>query len=126
MYNMNGNDWRCEKCNLSYDHCIRRYILSVTAQDNTGQAWFSLFNDTAEQLLGHSADSLYNMKCNGDIHNYESIFSEALFKMHLMRIRVKNEPFEGAMKLKSTIVRIENIDYVAESEQLYNAIQKYF
>lgn len=40
------NKWTCEKCNANFENCQRRYILSVTMSDSSGQAWFSMFNDT--------------------------------------------------------------------------------
>jgi replication factor A1 len=40
------NKWTCEKCNANFENCNRRYVMSVTMSDHSGQAWFSMFNDT--------------------------------------------------------------------------------
>lgn len=58
--------------------------------DCTGQAWFSLFNDTAEMLLGISADACYQLKSNvfdeSAVAEYENVFSNALFKDFICRV----------------------------------------
>jgi hypothetical protein len=48
--------------------------------DQTGSSWFSLFNDTAEKLLGKTAEELYQFKMSGNELDYEKVFSDALFK----------------------------------------------
>ena len=57
-----SNMFQCEKCNIEMPNCQRRYIMSATIVDDTGTAWFSFFNDTAEQLLQAKADELQMMK----------------------------------------------------------------
>jgi replication factor A1 len=109
-------------------HCyvsICRYMLSLTAQDTTGQAWFSLFNDTAEKLLGYSADALYEMKRDGDENGYEQVFTNALFKTYVMKVRVKQESYENQLKVKNSVLRLDDVDFISESQQMYDAIMKY-
>jgi replication factor A1 len=69
----NGDDtWHCEKCqrNSIVDW---RYILSVTANDHTGNSWLTLFNESAIELLnGTTAAQLKEMESNGD-PNFEAI-----------------------------------------------------
>jgi replication factor A1 len=58
--------WRCEKCNKTYPECKRRFILSLTMNDHTGQDWFSAFDSVAQPMLGgHTADELNLWKQNG-------------------------------------------------------------
>jgi len=69
--------------------------------DASGQGWFSLFNDTAELLLGVTAEECSNLKTNGNNggmddsdgiggtggnNAYENVFSNALFKDYICRV----------------------------------------
>ena len=50
---------RCEKCNSTSAECQRRYIVSCTFIDDSGQAWVSAFNESALELFGKvDADQL--------------------------------------------------------------------
>ena len=49
----------CEKCNSTSAECQRRYIVSCTFIDDSGQAWVSAFNESALELFGKvDADQL--------------------------------------------------------------------
>lgn len=121
---MNGQ-WQCEKCNKSYDECRRRYMLSIVLQDTTGTNWFSAFDDTANKFLGKSADTLYSMKASGDQSGYDQAFNNGCFKTYLVKVRSKQETYQDESRVKSQILSVSNIDYVDESRQLIEAIQKY-
>lgn len=121
---MNGQ-WNCEKCNYTYAECQRRYILSLVLSDASGNNWFSLFNDTAEMLLQASAESVHQMKSQGDELGAASIFKNALFKTFVAKVRVKQELVQDEMRVKSTIVSLNEIDYIAESRSMLAAIDKY-
>ena len=88
--------WHCEKCHAQHANCTRRYIMSATMMDHTGQvgsmwgtsvgqderglwppsnaslsllfyppqSWVSFFNETAEKVLGLTADSLFELYQN--------------------------------------------------------------
>ena len=32
-----GASWRCERCNTEVPNCVRRYVMSATVMDHTGQ-----------------------------------------------------------------------------------------
>lgn len=117
--------WRCEKCNKEIPNCNRRYILSLTMSDSTGQSWFSCFNDQAEVILGKSAEELYGYKMSNDEASYEGVFANALFKTFICRVRCKNEMVNDEPRLKSTLLNVSEVNYVSESKQLLDAIHKY-
>ena len=54
--------------------------------DHSGQSWFSMFNDSAAELLGCSAEQLYEIKMSGDSSKYEEIFSQAQFKTFVAKV----------------------------------------
>jgi hypothetical protein len=46
-----GNQWHCEKCNEDYPSCSRKFILSLTTADHSGQVWLSMFDDCAIKIF---------------------------------------------------------------------------
>ena len=121
-----NGQWSCEKCNLEFPNCQRRFMLYASISDHTSDAGFTLFNDTAEQLLGHTADELYEMKQNGNEAGYEKVFQDAMFTQVLVKARVKQELRDDEMKTKSNVMRLQApIDYGSESTKLLDAISKY-
>lgn len=117
--------WNCEKCNQEFPTCTRRFILSLTMSDHSGQSWFSLFNDTAEQILGCTAEDLHQMKLNGDEAGYEAVFSKALFQTLIGKARIKQESVNDEMRVKSSIMKVDPINYSSECKQMIDAIDKY-
>eukprot|EP01047_Picozoa_sp_COSAG01_P033573 COSAG01_NODE_2476_length_7619_cov_35.526596_8_plen_74_part_00 len=43
-----------------------RYCLSMKAEDHTGQTWMTAFDDTAQELLGQSAQHVQKLKEQAD------------------------------------------------------------
>lgn len=118
--------WSCEKCNAQYPNCTRRYMLYASISDHTNDTGFTLFNDTAEQLLGHSADEMYEMKQSGNEAGYEQVFQKAIFTQVLVKARVKQDMRDDEMKTKSTVVKLEcPLNYAAECNRILDAIAKY-
>jgi replication factor A1 len=103
----------------------RRYVLNVTMADETGKEWFSLFNDQAATILGHTAEQLYEMRITGDNRRYEEVFNNALFQTFLVKSRAKYEIVKDESRLKCSISNLSPIDYVKESLQILEAIRKY-
>lgn len=120
-----GDTWQCEKCGREYGHCNRRYILSLSVADHTCTTWVTLFDDAAKQLLGHSAEDLHQMKLSGDDAGYEKVFSDALFKEVVLKLRVKQEMVNDEPRIKSSVTNFASVDFVSESKQLLSVIAKY-
>jgi replication factor A1 len=118
--------WICEKCGgHTFDRCDRRFILSATAQDHTGQTWMTLFNDTALPLLNNTtAQQLYEFKQAGD-PTYDHVFANSHFQAFLMRLRVKAEMVNDEQRVKLSVMRLEPLDYRQECRNLLDAIGKY-
>jgi replication factor A1 len=120
-----GDTWQCEKCNKEYLECKRRYILSLSVADHTGTQWITLFDDQALQLLGHTAEDLHQLKLSGDIDSYEKVFSDAMFKQVIVKLRVKQEMVNDEPRLKSQGVTMSKVDFTKETSELLKAIAKY-
>nr|XP_043605903.1 UDP-glucose 6-dehydrogenase 4-like [Erigeron canadensis]XP_043605910.1 UDP-glucose 6-dehydrogenase 4-like [Erigeron canadensis] len=52
----------CEACQKNDASCSLRYILSANFSDASGGAWFSVFSEEAEKIVGCSTDELDKMK----------------------------------------------------------------
>jgi hypothetical protein len=68
---------------------------------------------------------MFAMKAQGDEQEYERVCADALFKTYVIKIRCKEEMVNDDMRLKSTAIGIEVLDFVKESNQMYDAIMKY-
>lgn len=124
------------------------FVCAFYHSDQSGTAWFSLFNDMAAKLLGKSADELYEMKSMGQVcvpyqyhrtntsipfwlyyciqdQEYEAVFAAALFQQFVFKSRVKADTVNDEQRVKNTILRMDAIDYETECKELLNAISLY-
>ena len=58
------------------------------------------------------------------VRAYE-IFTHGRYSLTFLQVRVKQEMAKEELRVKSTAMKVDDIDYVAESQQLLNAIAKY-
>jgi replication factor A1 len=117
--------WQCEKCNHDYPSCNRRYMLSASVADHSGTTWVTLFDEQVQQLLGHSAEEMHELKMSGDEAGYEGVFAAALFKQVCLKLRVKQDMVNDEPRMKSSAASYAPVDFAAESKQLMAAITKY-
>merc|ERR1712157_484333 len=52
------NGYRCEKCHRTYQEFKYRLILSSNIADFSGNQWITSFQDSAEAILGTTAEAL--------------------------------------------------------------------
>jgi replication factor A1 len=92
----NPGEWWCEKCQLKFPEPIYRYVLSVNVADHTGTLWLSCFDESAQQIVGRSANDIMKMK-NDDEENSTQNFSTAMLdatcKTFNFRVRAKMEMY---------------------------------
>ena len=120
-----NQNFLCEKCQTTTESCENRYILSCSLQDGTGTSWVTAFNDMGKTIMrGKSADEMAELQMT-NIPEYDSCFVQAQFQEYLFRLRVKAENVQEELRVKSSIVSMEPLDYVKESNFLLEAIRKY-
>ncbi|KAF0687241.1 Aste57867_21003 [Aphanomyces stellatus] len=120
-----AQNYNCEKCQTVYSNCENRYVLSMVVQDTSGSTWMSAFNDQGKIIMqGKTADELAELK-ETNMALYDGSFKAALFRPYVFRIRCKAEPINDEVRVKAQIVNIEPLNYVAESAELLEAIEKY-
>lgn len=85
--------WRCEKCDKTWDRPDYRYIMSVNVSDHTGQIWLSCFNEVGLQIMGITANELMAMQDEGDERRKNEAFQEALCKSFIFKCKAKMDNF---------------------------------
>lgn len=117
--------WFCEKCQQTYEKCVRRFIFSATVTDDSSTTWVSIFNEQAELMLaGATADQVY-AETHGDNYDqdkYDSYFAMANFTDWVMTCRVKMEQVGDENRVKANVYSLHPVDYAKESRELLGAI----
>lgn len=60
--------------------------------DHSGQQWVTIFNDTAEAILGKKSDEI-GLAFEKDKIAYNAMFKDITFKTFVFKIRTKLENF---------------------------------
>jgi len=119
-----GYQYQCEKCGQNYDDCERRYILTMQVGDCTGTQWMTLFNEAGDAFFGMSANELWQMKEN-DMNEFFAFIRSKYFQIVNIVAKSKHEMVNDEQKLKTTVNKIEKLNYITESTDILEAINKY-
>jgi len=93
----------------------------MKADDYTGQTWMTAFDDQAKELLGMEAGEVQKMKQQSEtdpdaLHKYNAIFEEVNGRDFVFRLAVKEDTWQDEVRLKTSIIGLDQIDYAAESK----------
>uniref|UniRef100_A0A8C6SV95 Replication protein A subunit n=1 Tax=Neogobius melanostomus TaxID=47308 RepID=A0A8C6SV95_9GOBI len=102
--------YRCEKCNRDYPNFQYRLLLSANLADFGDNQWVTCFQETAEVLLGHSAERLGQLR-ETDEEAFELVFQKANFTTHIFKNRVKLETYNDESRVKVTVLEILPMDH---------------
>jgi replication factor A1 len=116
--------YRCEKCNKTFDTFSYRMIPRLSVLDSTGQAWFSVFTETAEQVFGSSCQEMGELKDSNE-EAFNRKVTGSFFKSFMFKCRAKAETYQDETRVKVTGVMASAIDPVAESKYLIEQIKRY-
>jgi len=95
----------------------------VNIADFTDHQWVTCFQETAEVLLGKSAEELGNMK-ESDPTQYQKCFEESTFKWFIFKLRVKMEMYNDENRLKTNVVDVREMNYKEYNEKLIKDIKE--
>jgi replication factor A1 len=95
---INPGEWRCEKCDKTWDRPDYRYIMSVNVGDHTGQLWLSCFNECGLQIMGVPANDLMAMREEGETTREEALFNEANCKTFIFKCKAKMDTFQDQQR----------------------------
>lgn len=114
----NGS-WRCDRCEQLIEECDYRYLLQAQIQDHTGTTWVTAFQDSGEEILGHSARQLHSLKHEeGDDARFGEIIKSSLFKQYLFTLKINEESYGDERQVKTHVVKADEVDFLAESSFL--------
>ncbi|KAH9504580.1 60S acidic ribosomal protein P1 [Bulinus truncatus] len=103
--------YRCEKCNREFPNYKWRMILNANIADHTDNQWVTCFQESAEALLGTSANELGEMR-EKDESQFDQVINEALFKSYMMKCRAKVETYNDESRLKTVCVSASPVNYI--------------
>ncbi|KAI7689463.1 replication factor A 1, rfa1, partial [Hortaea werneckii] len=117
--------WRCEKCDKTWDRPDYRYIMSVNVSDHTGQIWLSCFNEVGLQIMSMPANDLMQMRDDGDERRVTEAFAEANCKSFVFRCKAKMDTFQDQQRVRYQVQYANPIDFSRESKKLADIIKLY-
>ncbi|XP_043996851.1 replication protein A 70 kDa DNA-binding subunit-like [Gambusia affinis] len=115
--------YRCEKCNREFPNFKYRLLLSANLADFGDNQWVTCFQETAEVLLGRSAEELGQLR-ETDEAEFDEVFQKANFSTHIFKNRVKLETYNDESRVKVTVMEVLPVDHRVYSRRLLSNIQK--
>lgn len=119
----NDGTYRCEKCNDETENFKYRLMLSAQLSDSTGNQWVTMFQETAENLLGTTSAELGRLMEESK-EEYSDVFQRQMFKLFEIRARAKMETYNNETRLKVSLVNIKPINYKVASTKLIADIKR--
>ncbi|XP_057872685.1 replication protein A 70 kDa DNA-binding subunit C-like [Cryptomeria japonica] len=117
-------DWYCSKCEMTLAKCAYRYIVHIQLEDHTDTLWAIAFDEGETQLLGMLAETLYKLQFDTDIEsNTDEVIKSMLNKQYIFRLTYKKKKYNEEERLKITITKVEQVDFVAKSNTLLEQIK---
>lgn len=115
--------YRCEKCSKEFPNYKWRMILSANLADHSDNQWVTCFQESAEALLGISADELGSMR-ETDEAGFDQVFQNATFKPYIFKLRAKMETYNDEKRLKTVCMNATPVDWVEDGRRLVDEINK--
>ncbi|GAA5845759.1 hypothetical protein JCM9279_006100 [Rhodotorula babjevae] len=116
------HQWRCEKCEKSYEAPQYRYIISMCVSDYTSQIWVSGFNEVGADLFGKTADEMQQLKEDDD-PQYQGAIASAVGKAYNLNVKAKADSFGDQTRVRYQIQRMAPVDWVAAAKTLASQIE---
>ncbi|CAN9501139.1 unnamed protein product [Ophioblennius macclurei] len=114
--------YRCEKCNREFPNFKYRLLLSANLADSGDNQWVTCFQETAETLLGHTAEHL-GMLRDTDEDAFDEVFQKATFQSHVFKSKAKLESYNDEMRVKVTALEVHPVDHRDYSRRLLRQIR---
>nr|XP_057942104.1 replication protein A 70 kDa DNA-binding subunit-like isoform X2 [Doryrhamphus excisus] len=116
VVDQNGR-YYCEKCNQDFSNFKYRFILNVNLADFGENQWVTCFQETAEALVGHSAEALGHMK-DTDEDAFNQVFQKVNLTTHVFKNRIKLETYNDESRVKVTVLEVHPVDHKQYSRRL--------
>ncbi|KAK5850856.1 hypothetical protein PBY51_001696 [Eleginops maclovinus] len=115
--------YRCEKCDREFPNFKYILLLIANLADFGDNQWVTCFQETAEALLGHSAETLGQLR-DTDEAAFDEVFQKVNFTTHIFRNRVKLETYNDESRVKVTVMEVQPVDHREYSRRLLSNIRK--
>ncbi|KAF1979537.1 replication protein-like protein A 70 kDa DNA-binding subunit [Bimuria novae-zelandiae CBS 107.79] len=123
-----AGEWWCEKCQKKWPEPRYRYVLSINVADHTGSMWLSCFDDTAQVIMGVSANDLTRLKNEDEennTQNFNMAIQEGTCKTFNFTVRGKMEVYLDQPKPRYQVQRLSPLNYAQEANKLAEMIKKF-
>lgn len=100
-----------------------RYLVNSHVADSTGCVWVSMFGNQAQELIGEKPEIMAQLQVN-EPERYELAINERLFLRYEMRIRARQDTYQGDSRVRYSCMSIFPIDFARESALILNSILK--
>ncbi|CAN6326428.1 unnamed protein product [Urochloa humidicola] len=121
VINNGDGTWLCERCDQTLPNCEYRYLLQCQIQDHTGFTYATAFQEPGVEVIGCSAEELYNIK-EEDAEQFAEIIQGVRWQQFLFKLRVHEETFNDEQRVKCNIQKAEKLDLSRECSYYLKAI----
>ncbi|KAI1716462.1 replication protein A OB domain-containing protein [Ditylenchus destructor] len=118
-----AGQYRCEKCNRTFDTCKNILMLSVELADFSGTAWATIFEEQATKLLNLDSEHLAQLQ-KEDASAYTEILEGLRFRHYNIRVRVKYDMFNDQQQMRWTIYDMKPVPHERCMSLYSEAIEK--
>ncbi|ADM12380.1 DNA replication factor A protein 1 [Encephalitozoon intestinalis ATCC 50506] len=118
-----SGNYRCERCNMTYEDCNYRYMVTMHLGDFTGQVWLSLFDEAAASFFGIPAQEMKRMSEESPAE-LQALIKGMYFKEYLFRIKSKQDSYNDEIRMRYSGLSSSPLDIRKESKRLLDAIEK--
>ncbi|KAI7742140.1 hypothetical protein M8C21_032185 [Ambrosia artemisiifolia] len=118
-----GSGYWCQACEKTESDCRLRYILSAKFSDVSGGAWFSLFSEEAEKIIGCPAEELDKMKSQDDSSDFQLQLKKATWVPHVFRLMVAPREYNNEKRQRITVKYVSPVDFAAETKLLLQSMK---
>jgi replication factor A1 len=117
VVDMENGSYRCEKCQRESTSFKWRLMVQMLISDFTDGEFITCFQDSAEAVLGKTAEELGKMRDN-DPDQFNEVFNKATFKTFMFQLRAKVEIYNDEARLKLVCVDAQSVQYAAYLKHL--------
>lgn len=118
-----NGEYRCERCNRTYAEFQYRFIMQANVCDCTGNQWLTFFQESGEAILNNTAEHIGRL-LDTDEEAASDVFSEALLKPVILKIRAKLDTYNDESRLRATCTTATPLDFKTDAKRLMEEIRK--
>ncbi|KAF2901892.1 hypothetical protein ILUMI_04293 [Ignelater luminosus] len=123
VVDMENGMYNCEKCGRQYPNFKYRLLGSMNIGDWSGNQWVSMFASEAEKVLGMTSEQV-GEAAEANPQALTGITDKANFKQFILKCRAKTDTFNDEVRLKTVVIKVDNINYKEYNAHLISRINE--